>query len=188
MRIIACSLNDLTAEFQAAVAALRYAGHIIDVYRKRGFGESLHGYTAAMISLGDWTGAEAMHIKLAAARAAATLPACYFLDRPPFRWNSEDFWRSAMFSESANETASQMQHRSEMLGALKSDWRPKIEAVVERWNDHESLPCIWPGRDWITGPFQTPPDTSLSMPGPSATRLSSLFINKVRENKVTSGV
>lgn len=179
MRILAYSLNKLTPEFGAVANALRYAGHIVDVYRKRSFNDTLNGYTAAMISLGDWTDDSAYNVKLAAARAAAELPTCYLLDHPPFRSHHEDFWRSAIFGD----TAEAMIHRADMTKALKSDeWRPKIEAVVKRWNDLASLPVIVPGQDWITGPFESPPDTRSSMPGPSATKLSAMFINKIRES------
>jgi hypothetical protein len=183
MRILAYSLNPLTAEFNAVAAGLRYAGHIVDVYRKRSFNDSLNGYTAALISLGDWTDTPARDVKLAAARAAATLSACYLFDHPPFRSNPEDFWRSAMFGE---ETPEHMIHRAEMLKVLKSEeWRPKIEEAVKSWNDYRTLPAIWPGRDWDPRPFLTPPDTSREMPVPASRKLSALFINKIRETALT---
>lgn len=182
MRIAAFSLNETTSDFKAAIAALRYSGHVVDLYRKRSFYDSLHGYTAAIISLGDWTDDSALNVKLAAAKAACELPTCYFLDAPPFRSHVEDFWRSAIYGE----TAAAMQHRAELTKALKSDeWRPKIEAVVQKWACPDDLPAIRPWCDWDAGPFETPPDNSLSMPGSSAIKIDTLVAKLLRRKALT---
>jgi len=130
MRLIAFSLAKPTCAFTAAMSALRSVGHTVDFFVKRSFAESVQGYQGLLLSLGDVMTAEAQPVKLAALKAACDLPVCLFLDRPLVREiTPEAFWASAV----VGETTSDRVHRSEMLVALKGEWRARIENRLAQW-------------------------------------------------------
>jgi hypothetical protein len=131
MRIFAASLEAPTRAFLAALDALRSCRHEVDLWRERSFAESVQGYNLALVGVGDFTSEDAKRTKLAIAKAAIHMPVLYFLDRPTEGMDQEPehFWKDAIFREGSMGAL----HRAEMLSAMRSDLKPKIDALLESW-------------------------------------------------------
>ncbi len=132
MRIFAASLEEPTPAFLSAVAALKLARHEVDFFRHRSYAEPVKQYQAALVGVGDFTSEASMRTKLAITKACAVLPVCYFLDRSsePMYAESDQFWKSAIFSEGASAGV----HRAEMLTAMKHEQsKLAVERVLDQW-------------------------------------------------------